>query len=195
MGIWPGHIWPYIYILCLISSRAQKVNTNFKKVPESPKSLDDKASGAIPVFTNTVYSNALNAKLSNWCGSTVHIINSADTLICSLRRHFCLIDPNPSSEMYYISFVLPMAVVPNLFFHVLFNIKLNIYRTCFIEENYITIIIVIVLSPRPTSKYICSHAPAVNSGGGPLAHGIKRTDIQRVFSIISDTVNMNPQDI
>ncbi len=39
------------------------------------------------------------------------------------------------------------------------NIKLNIYRTCFIEENYITIITVIVLSPSPTSKYICSCAP------------------------------------
>ncbi len=42
------------------------------------------------------------------------------------------------------------------------NIKFNIYRTCFIEENYITIIIAIVLSPSPTSKYICSRASPVN---------------------------------
>ncbi len=119
MGIWPGHIWPYIYIYIVPhlvkGTKRATSNKNFKKVPESPKSLDDKASEGIPVFTNTVYSNALNAKLSNWCGSTVHIINSADTLICSLRRHFCLIDPNPSSEMYYILFVLPMAVVPIFF--------------------------------------------------------------------------------
>ncbi len=65
MGIWPGHLWPYIYILYLISSRAQKEPPQIKtlkKVPESPKSLDDKASEGIPVFTNTVYSNALNTK-------------------------------------------------------------------------------------------------------------------------------------
>ncbi len=38
------------------------------------------------------------------------------------------------------------------------DIKLNIHRTCFIGDNYITIIIVIVLSPSPTSKYICSRS-------------------------------------
>ncbi len=39
------------------------------------------------------------------------------------------------------------------------NSTSNVYWTCFIEENYITIIIVIVLSPSPASKYICSRAP------------------------------------
>ncbi len=43
------------------------------------------------------------------------------------------------------------------------NIQLNVYLTCFIGENYITIIIVIVLSPSPTSKYICSRAPQVGN--------------------------------
>ncbi len=61
------------------------------------------------------------------------------------------------------------------------NIKLNIYRTCFIEENYITIIIVIVLSPSPASKYICSRAPPVNScappwGGAPPRLGTTDVD-------------------
>ncbi len=111
-----GHIYIYIVPHLVKGTKRATSNKNLKKSLKVQSLLMIKLQREF-LFLLILYINALNAKLSNWCGSTVHIINSADTLICSLRRHFCLIDPNPSSEMYYISFVLPMAVVPNLFFH------------------------------------------------------------------------------
>ncbi len=76
----------------------------------------------------------------------------------------------------------------NVLFHFSrINITLNVYRTCFIKENYITIIIVIVLSPSPTSKYICSREPAVNSDA-PLVgnHCSRSRSWQKLVNVCMD---------